>query len=128
MTISKRIFLQIILLFCDLNDVRTASAIRSDNSVIYSSSKDQKLIEAGTVVEYHKDHEISSSQARDNLRNMRENDFLTPAYCSPCSKEHLEYCHSTNLLKDHCCCNQSHKNGEFNDLKNCFPYFSCSTS
>lgn len=116
MTISKRILLHTILLFCDFNEALTASAIRSDNSVIYDSSKDQKFIDAGTVVEYYKDHEVSSSQARENLRHMRESDFMTPAHCPTCTKVHLEYCHSPNLLSDHCCCNQSHHKGKFNDL------------
>lgn len=117
MNVSKRIFLHFMLLLCDFKQALAASAMNSENLVINSSPKEQKPLDAGTFVEYFKDHEISSSQARENLRNMRENDFLTPAYCKSCSAEHQKYCHSENLLKDHCCCNQSHNKGKFIDLE-----------
>lgn len=116
MIISKRIFLQLVFFLCDFNHALAASAIRSDNSETYNSEKNQKPLEAGSVVNYYKDHEVSSLQARENLRNLRESDFQTPAHCQGCLPEHLKYCHSENLLKDHCCCNQSHNKGEFTDL------------
>lgn len=107
----------------DFNQALAASAMNNDNLVINGSPKDQPTpSDAKTYVEYFKDHEISSMQARENLRNMRENDFLTPAHCKSCSAEHQKYCHSENLLKDHCCCNQSHNKGEFIDTK-CYRFF-----
>lgn len=51
-------------------------------------------------------------QARDSLRLMKDDEFQKPAHCRPCTEEHQRYCHSKNLLKDHCCCNQSHKKGK----------------
>lgn len=97
------------LVLCDLRRKFAASAYSSENDVRTSDRSE-------AVVEYFKDHEISEKQARDNLIGMSEKDFQRPAYCSDCSLEHLKYCNSENLLKDHCCCNQSHKNGEFADL------------
>lgn len=115
MIVSKRtLFHAVILLICDLNCAVASAAAKSSNILISSSSG---LPEAEGVVEYFKDHEVSEKQARESLLHMRQNDFNTPAYCKPCSKEHLRYCHSENLLKDHCCCNQSHVKGEFNDCK-----------
>lgn len=119
MPISKRIFLHItmmIIMLCDSSRVLAASATRSDNFVTATSQKHQKLPDAESFVEYFKDHEISEKQARENLRSMRESDFATPAHCRKCSVEHQRYCYSDNLLKDHCCCNQSHNKGEFTDL------------
>lgn len=113
MTITKRTFLHVMFLLCDFNHALAASAIRSDNSATYYSEKDQRPLDAGSIVEYYKDHEISSMQARENLKSMRESDFQTPAHCRACTAEHQKYCHSENLLKDHCCCNQSHNKGEF---------------
>lgn len=103
-------------LLCDFNLALAASAIRSDNSATYYSEKDQKRFDDSAVVNYYKDHEVSSLQARESLRNMRESDFRTPAHCKACTPEHQKYCHSENLLKDHCCCNQSHNKGEFIEL------------
>lgn len=117
MTIIKRIFLHLMFLLCDFNRALAANVIISDNSaIVFHSEKDRKPLETGSVVEYFKDHEVSSMQARENLRNMKESDFQTPAYCKKCSAAHQKYCHSENLLKDHCCCNQSHNKGEFIEL------------
>lgn len=114
MIVSKRtLFHAVILLVCDLSRAM-ASAARNSNILISSSSG---LQESEGVVEYFKDHEVSEKMAREALVHMSQNDFNTPARCKPCSKEHLRYCHSENLLKDHCCCNQSHIKGEFNDWK-----------
>lgn len=92
-------------MLCDLSRVFAASAFTNEKVVDQSE----------TVVEFFKDHEVSEKQARENLLGMSESDFKRPAYCSDCTREHQRYCKSENLLKDHCCCNQSHKNGEFND-------------
>lgn len=109
MTVSMRTFLlHFMFVFCDLRRAFAASAFTSDNDV---SLRDR----SEAVVEYFKDHEVSEKQARENLLGMSEKDFMQPAYCSKCSPEHQKYCHSENLLKDHCCCNQSHKNGKFTD-------------
>lgn len=105
------------LLFCDANRALGASAIQSDTNGMYNSRVDRKPPEAVKIVEYFKDHEISERQARENLRTMRDSDFSVPAHCKTCTKEHKNYCFSENMLKDHCCCNQSHNKGEFNDLK-----------
>lgn len=120
MKISKKIFHQLIfliLLFCDLNLAIASSAINNDNSAMFTARKETKPYEAETYVEYYKDHEISEKQARDSLRSMRESDFSTPRHCKPCSHEHKKYCHSEQMLKDHCCCNQSHNKGKLTDLK-----------
>lgn len=112
MLVSKRIFATtLILIFCDVTLAASASNI--DNYAMLSPRKEK---EAEFVVEYYKDHEISEKQARENLRNMRDDDFITPAHCKACKAEHRKYCHSENLLKDHCCCNQSHNKGKFTDL------------
>lgn len=113
----KRIFLAVLLmfLFCDWNRALAASAIQVDTFGMYNSQKDRKPPEVVKMVEYFKDHEISEKQARENLRSMHENDFATPAHCQKCTAEHKSYCYSENMLKDHCCCNQSHNKGEFNE-------------
>ena len=103
-------------LLCDFNQALALSAIRSDNSATYSE-KNQIPLNYGSVVNYYKDHEVSSLQARESLKHMRESDFQTPAHCHACTAEHKKYCHSENLLKDHCCCNQSHNKGEVNELE-----------
>lgn len=54
---------------------------------------------------------------QENLLGMQYSDFQTPAYCRHCSSEHQKYCHSENLLKDHCCCNTAHHKGEFIDIR-----------
>ena len=114
MTISKRTFLHaILLLACDFSQSASALA-RTDNLVISSAPKDGTPTDAESVVEYFKDHEVSEKQARNSLRGI--DDFSTPARCKKCSREHLKYCHSENLLKDHCCCNQSHNKSKFNDM------------
>ena len=43
---------------------------------------------------------------------MKDDEFQQPAHCKPCTTEQQRYCHSKDLLKDHCCCNQSHKKGK----------------
>lgn len=93
---------------CDLSKTFSASVLSSENDF---STRDR----FETVVTYFKDHEVSERQARENLIGMTEKDFNRPAYCTNCTREHQRYCHSENLLKDHCCCNQSHKTGEFTD-------------
>lgn len=116
MTISKRFLLHVMFLLCDVTAL--AASAQVDNYVMFSSqNKDHRPADSSSVVEYHFDHEITERQARDNLRSMVESDFQTPAYCKPCSDEHKRYCHSENLLKDHCCCNQGHKKGEFVDTQ-----------
>jgi hypothetical protein len=113
MTFSMRTFLPFVcVLLCDPK--AASSAINSDGFSLVN--KNQKPYEAVPYVEYFKDHEISEKQARENLRGMQERDFQTPAHCKKCSNEHMRYCHSENLLKDHCCCNQSHQKGEFVNL------------
>lgn len=105
-----RNLLCLLFVLCDFcSRTLAASAYFSDNLV---SSKER----SEAVVEYFKDHEVTEKQARENLRGMTEKDFNRPAYCSNCTHEHRKYCHSQNLLKDHCCCNQSHKTGEFTDM------------
>lgn len=116
MTISKRFLLHVMFLLCDVTALVASAQV--DNYVMFSSqNKDHRPADSSSVVEYHFDHEITERQARDNLRSMMESDFQTPAYCKPCSDEHKRYCHSENLLKDHCCCNQGHKKGEFVDTQ-----------
>lgn len=108
----------IVLMF--LCDTLAASAQQSDNLALYNSQKDPTPLDSTSVVTYYKDHEISEKQARENLKMLKASDFLKPAYCSACSKEHIKYCHSDNMLKDHCCCNQSHNKGEIIELEsNC---------
>lgn len=111
----KRAFLAVLLTFlcCDSNRALAASAIQTDTFGMYD--KDRKPPEAVKIVEYFKDHEISEKQARENLRSMRDSDFATPAHCKKCTAEHKSYCYSEHMLKDHCCCNQSHNKGEFNE-------------
>lgn len=101
MIVSKRIFLNFMFLLYDLNLALAASSINSE----------PRTADSDSFVEYFKDHEISEKQARENLRGMKERDFQTPAYCPRCSAEHMRYCHSVNLLKDHCCCSESHNKG-----------------
>ena len=115
MKISKILqhFTFLMLLFCDLDRAFAAIAYNDDSSIY----KLEKLKETVSYVEYHKDHEISEMQARASLRNMKETDFAVPAHCKPCKPEHKKYCHSENLLKDHCCCNMSHSKGEFIDFE-----------
>lgn len=73
------------------------------------------------VVEYYKDHEVTEKQARDSLRLMKDEEFQQPAHCKPCTNEQQRYCRSNDLLKDHCCCNQSHKKGKRRPRLNCIP-------
>lgn len=93
----------IILIICDLIRALSASAINSQKS-------DTKPMES-FIVEYYKDHEVTENQARDSLRLMTQEDFQQPNHCT-CTSEHQKYCRSKELLKDHCCCNQSHKKGQ----------------
>jgi hypothetical protein len=92
----------IMLITCDLIRALSASAINSQKS-------DIKPMES-VIVEYYKDHEVTEHQARESLRQMTQEDFLQPAHCT-CTSEHKQYCRSKEMLKDHCCCNQSHKKG-----------------
>lgn len=94
----------LIIISCDLFCALGASAINSQKS-------DTKPFEP-VVVEYFKDHEVKTEDARNSLRLMKEDEFQQPAHCRPCTKEHKQYCNSDFLLKDHCCCNQSHKKGK----------------
>jgi hypothetical protein len=91
----------VMFLICDYMRALGASAINSQSDTYHE-----------TVIEYYKDHEVTEKQARDSLRSMKESEFVPPAHCKPCSSEHKRYCSSENLLKDHCCCNQSHKKGK----------------
>ncbi|CRL02992.1 CLUMA_CG016247, isoform A [Clunio marinus] len=106
----------LIILFCDLRFIVSTTAMLMNNV----ATIERKHPEEASFVEYFKDHEVSEKQARENLRGLKENDFATPAYCKACSLEHRKYCISENLLKDHCCCNQSHNKGEFNDLRHLY--------
>jgi hypothetical protein len=99
--VTRILVLFIMLLTCDQVCALSASAINSQ------SDKSQS-----TVVEYYKDHEITEKQARESLRRMTNDDFQSPAHCKPCTEEHHRYCYSSELLKDHCCCNQSHQKGK----------------
>lgn len=92
------------LVTCDLVCALGASAINSQKS-------DIKPYES-MITEYFKDHEVTEKQARESLRLMKEDEFKPPAHCRPCTKEQKQYCNSEFLLKDHCCCNQSHKKGK----------------
>lgn len=96
-------FTVMMLITCDLIRALSASAINSQKS-------DIRPMESA-IVEYYKDHEVSENQARDSLRLMTQEDFQQPAHCTACTSEHQKYCRSKDLLKDHCCCNQSHKKG-----------------
>jgi len=98
----------VLMLLCDVLHALAASALKSDNLWINAQK------EESSVVEYYKDHEVTEKQARDSLRSMKESDFAVPAHCKPntCTNEHQRYCHSDYLLKDHCCCNQSHNKGK----------------
>lgn len=98
--VTRILVLLTMLLSCDL--ALSASAINPQSDKSTQSS----------IVEYYKDHEITERQARESLRKMTDVDFQNPAHCKPCTEEHQRYCHSSELLKDHCCCNQSHKKGE----------------
>lgn len=97
----------LILKCCNFGYALGASAIKSKSDI-------SKPLEntPSTIVEYFKDHEVTEKQARDSLRLMKDDDFLTPDHCKPCKDKDIQYCNSENLLKDHCCCNQSHKKGE----------------
>lgn len=105
-----RIFF-ILFLCCDFNRALGATAIQSD-----ANRKDQKPPSEG-FAEYFLDHQVSEKQARDSLLHMNSDAFVNPAHCKPCTHEEKQYCKSENLLKDHCCCNQGHRIGEFNDPK-----------
>lgn len=131
-TISKRTLLHVAMLMallCDSTHALAASATRNDNLPMYSTQKDQKPPDAENFIEYYKDHEISEKQARESLRNMPESDLATPENYHTCTAAHLQYCKSDNLLKDHCCCNQSHNKEQlyfiphtcFINEKRCYP-------
>lgn len=92
------------LITCDLIHALSASAINSQNS-------DKRQLDS-VIVEYFKDHEVTERQARDSVRLMKEDEFQPPAHCKPCTNDQKRYCHKDDLLKDHCCCNQSHKKGK----------------
>lgn len=80
-----------------------------------NSQSDKKPLETtqSPIIEYYKDHEITEKQARESLVKMDKDDFQSAAHCKlPCPEEHNRYCFSSELLKDHCCCNQSHKKGK----------------
>lgn len=84
------------LITCDLIQALSASSINSQKS---------------DIVEFYKDHEVTEYKARESLRQMTQEDFLQPAHCRACTNEQKNYCKSPALLKDHCCCNQSHNKG-----------------
>lgn len=90
------------LITCDLIRALSATAINSQKS----DTKPESVI-----IEYYKDHEVTEAQARDSLRLMNQGDLERPAHCRTCTDEQQRYCRSKDLLKDHCCCNQSHKQG-----------------
>ncbi|XP_070497675.1 uncharacterized protein [Chironomus tepperi] len=96
--VTRILVLFIMLLTCDQACALSASAINSQSDKSQSS-----------VVEYYKDHEITERQARESLSRMSNDDFQNPTHCKPCTEEHHRYCYSSELLKDHCCCNQSHQ-------------------
>lgn len=94
----------IMLLTCD-------SIIRALSASAINSDKNSKPLEP--IVEYYKDHEVTEKQARESLRLMKgDEEFKPPAHCKPCTNEQQRYCRSDDLLRDHCCCNQSHKKGK----------------
>lgn len=64
------------------------------------------------IIEYFKDHEVTERQARESLRRMTDVDFQRPSHCK-CTDDDFRYCYSSELLKDHCCCNQSHQKGKY---------------
>ncbi|KAG5678457.1 hypothetical protein PVAND_008129 [Polypedilum vanderplanki] len=92
----------IMLLTCDLSLKSALSASAID-------TQSDKKSPTTTITEYFKDHEVSDKMARESLRAMKDDEFETPPYCKKCTEEQQRYCHSDKLLKDHCCCNQSHR-------------------
>jgi hypothetical protein len=103
---TNKITISVMMLFiCDRICALSASAINSQH--------DNGRVTEGTIVEYYKDHEVTEKQARDSLITMKDDEFLSPSHCKPsmCTDSNQQYCRSENLLKDHCCCNQSHKKG-----------------
>jgi hypothetical protein len=102
------IVLTAMLLTCDLslNSALGASAINTE------SDKKPQQQQQTTITEYYKDHEVSEKTARESLRVMTEVDFQPPPHCAECTAEQKQYCQSRELLKDHCCCNQSHRKGK----------------
>lgn len=100
------------LVLCDFNSALSASAINYQ-----SDKKPLEDSQPSSIVEYYKDHEITEKQARESLKLMKDSEFQNPEHCKPCTEEHRRYCHSDYLLKDHCCCNQSHQKGKH--LRNC---------
>jgi hypothetical protein len=93
----------IMLLSCDFS-------IRALSASAINSQKSDKPMES--IVEYYKDHEVTEKQARESLRLMKSEELQTPAHCKACTNEQQRYCRSNDLLRDHCCCNQSHKKGK----------------
>lgn len=98
------------VLTCDLN-LNSAIGASANNSE-RDNNKPFESNAQSSVVEYYKDHEVTERQARESLRVMTEEELQTPSHCRECSDDQKRYCHSDKLLKDHCCCNQSHKKGK----------------
>lgn len=55
--------------------------------------------------EYNVEHEISTTEARNNALSTDLNAIIVPAGCQECTKEEIQYCGS-NLISDHCCCDK----------------------
>lgn len=129
-------YLSIALLILDGSSAAIDSSSfkpKNEKSLVIDSSKNKDAIDSNNVIEYHKDHEVTEREAREFLQTLTWEelkgekipghetpitsnlDILEPplsCQAMKCSQEHVNYCKSENLLKDHCCCEMGHSQGE----------------